>query len=263
METVWRPVQEVVNGVQNLQDAVASGERLVLELLERPASQRLNDNELVLLLALAASDSYTLSGSCRGKLEIIYKQYLNAAHDKHIQFGVYKVTTGIYKGKKILAYRGTDMSNVVSATRTIAQDLSLTFPLNMFGLPIREAIQRAVGFAEEHRADYICGHSLGGLLAECVCGKLGLPGASFNAPGPWSPYPWYNLLRPEHSGAKYDGAKFEVHLTRHDPISLFGSGLGPECSHVGKPVWHDGLGHKELLKNHGIELLIKNLESGQ
>ena len=104
--------------------------------------------------------------------------------------------------------------------------------------------------------DYICGHSLGGLIAECVCSETGIPGASFNAPGPWSAVTSNNLL----TGNKYNVVKFEVHLTRNDPVSLFGGILGVAVSHVGHPIWRLGVGVDDCGANHKMELMLNDLE---
>ena len=173
---------------------------------------------------------------------------------------MYEVVEGRHRGKKVLAYRGTDVSNEVSAVSTLLQDLSLGLPnCSYLEQPIRSAISCAVLNAQKHRPDYICGHSLGGLLAECVCSETGISGASFNAPGPWAATPENNLIE----GKQYDGVRFEVHLTRHDPVSLFGSYLGPECSHVGHPVWHSGVGEQDVLANHSMQLLVDDLDKNR
>lgn len=45
-----------------------------------------------------------------------------------IQFGVYEILDGQHKGKNILAYRGTDLSDPGSAQVTLLQDASLLLP---------------------------------------------------------------------------------------------------------------------------------------
>ena len=251
-----------VSGAQRLQDIVGPVERFGIQTLGLPSAKNLDDRELVWLLGLAAFDSYTLNGECRGKLKVTFRQLQNlkdANMLNDIQFGVYEVKKGRHRGKKILAYRGTDVENEVSGVMTLLQDASLCLPnVRYLGQPIKEAISCAVKNAQLHRPDYICGHSLGGLLAECVCSETGLPGASFNAPGPWATTPENNLL----SGTEYDGVQFEVHLTKNDPVSLYGGYLGPECSHVGHPVWHPGVGLKkdDLIANHKMELMLNDLE---
>ena len=211
-------------------------------LVNTPSSKRLNDKELLLLLARAAWDSYSLSGDCTG-LELRDKQRQNSEGDNWlngIQYGLYEILGGKHKGKKILAFRGTDLSNAVSGGMTLLQDLSVAFPAHGGPVaPIKLAIKAAVKATWDKDPDFICGHSLGGLIAECVCGETGKPGASFNAPGPWGVVPSNNLL----TGDKYDGVKFEVNLTRRDPVSQVGSYMGPDHSHVGSPIWHDGSDH--------------------
>ena len=177
--------------------------------------------------------------------------------DNNIQFGVYEISKGKHKSKKILAYRGTDLHDTGAAQVTLLQDASLSLPqVPYLGRPIKEAISSAVEDALEQKPDFICGHSLGGLITECVCGETGIPGASFNAPAPWSSLPLHNLL----SGDKYDKVKFEVHLTKNDIVSLFGGFPGVSLSHVGHPIWHQGVGTDDIIANHKMELMLKDLE---
>ncbi|KAL5252391.1 hypothetical protein ACHWQZ_G015231 [Mnemiopsis leidyi] len=258
----WMDVARgVVKSVQRVQDQVGPLERMAIQAMGSPSSKNLDDNLLTYLLALAAFDSYTLSGNCRGSLTLMITQFqnLNGSNMQNkLQFGIYEISEGRYSGKKILAYRGTDVTGLV----TLLQDVSLALPsLSYLGQPIREAISCAVEDALKQKPDFICGHSLGGVIAECVCSETGIPGASFNAPGPWSILPIHNLL----TGDKYDGVKFEVHLTRNDPVSLFGGFLGPECTHVGRPIWHSGFGSESdnVIANHKMNLMLSELEKGR
>ena len=180
----WMDVAErVVKGVQRVQDQVGPIERLAIQALGSASTINLDDNFLTFLLALAAFDSYTLLGNCNGRLELKISQFQNllgSNMQNKIQYGLYEISEGRHKGKKILAYRGTEVSGLV----TLLQDISLALPsLTYFGQPIKEAIDSAVEITLKHKPDFICGHSLGGLIAECVCSETGIPGASFNAPG--------------------------------------------------------------------------------
>jgi putative lipase involved disintegration of autophagic bodies len=112
----------------------------------------------------------------------------------------------------------------------------------MLGGPtIKRVIDLAVETALEEEATMVCGHSLGGLIAEVVCTRTGIPGASFNAPGPCG---LINLADPE----KASGVPFECHITEGDIVSKIGN-------HIRDPIinYHGG-GHsisnlkKELIK---------------
>ena len=264
MAGCWEGIKNFMKGTveaaQAVQEDGGKVTQAIADVLHSPSSVSLDDKELVFLLALAANDSYSLSGKCRGRLELLDSQPQNSKScnmDNNIQFGVYEILDGKHKGKKILAYRGTDLSDKGSAQVTLLQDASLVLPsLSHLGKPIKEAIRSAVEDALEQKPDFICGHSLGGLIAECVCGETGKPGASFNAPGPWGAVPANNLL----TGNKYNGVKFEVHLTRNDPVSLFGGMLGVAISHVGKPIWRPGVGADDVGANHKMELMLNDLE---
>lgn len=248
LEVVQKEGEKIVNDVTATTNLMHHLARSTLSF-----SKKLDDKDLILLLALAARDSYNLSGNCRGRLKLVQKEAQNAKDFnnmlKFLQWGLYEILDGKHRGKKILAYRGTDLKDVVTSSVTILQDISLIIPGGLNGQPIRLAIKDAVGIAMNKDPDFICGHSLGGLIAECVCGETGKYGASFNAPGPWGAIPTNNLL----TGDKYKEAKFEAHLTSDDLVSNFGSLAGPEYSHVGIPIWHSEGGH-------GIEAMVKNLD---
>ena len=218
------------------------------------SSKNLDDKDLSLLLARAAWDCYTFSGdSFNGRLKCLDKVLQNSEEENKsniLQYGLYEISEGKHKGKKVLAYRGTEIKDEHARNVTLLQDLSLAFPGGVLGDVIKFTIKTAVNIAQICKPDFICGHSLGGLIAECVCGETGIPGASFNAPGPWGAAPANNLL----TGDKYNGVKFEVHLTINDPISSIGSVLGPENSHVGRPIWHSGF-------NHMMDSIIQDLEN--
>ncbi len=112
----------------------------------------------------------------------------------------------------------------------------------MLGGPtIKRVIDLAVEIALEQKATMVCGHSLGGLIAEVVCTRTGIPGASFNAPGPFGIINLCNI-------DKASGVPFECHLTEGDIVSKVGN-------HIGDPIMHyHGKGHgisdlkKELIK---------------
>ena len=253
MELITEVAQTKVNVVGHYKEVLADA-------LGADFSVSLDDKELTYLLALAASDSYTLSGDCGGLLSLESLQFQNSEGnnmDNNIQFGAYKISKGKHKDKKILAYRGTDLHDKGAAQVTLLQDVSLVLPqVPYLGRPIKEAISSAVEDALQQKPDFICGHSLGGLIAECVCGETGIPGASFNAPAPWSSLPLHNLL----SGDKYKDTKFEVHLTEHDIVSLFGGFPGVSLSHVGHPIWHPGVGADDVMANHKMDLMVEVLE---
>ena len=144
---------------------------------------------------------------------------------------MYTIKGGDYDGNKICAFRGTDsfMGGVQDIDVVIGGSTGI----------IREVIGWAVQHTRNNDADFICGHSLGGLIAECVCAHTGIRGAAFNAPGPWAAS-GNNLV----DGNNYNHVPFEIHNTEGDVVSLFGSAGGPNSSHIGKLKWHKhGGGH--------------------
>jgi len=144
----------------------------------------------------------------------------------------------------IVAYRGT------VSFKGIMQDLSWWGPVS--GRTIRSAIKEASSFylkcAALHgdKKFYVTGHSLGGYIAEAVASYCDVDGACFNAPGPWSNSPMKNVTgvyRP----------RFEIHLTRSDPLALVFFPKPENSSHIGKPIWHDGKNHR-ICEPYMIEL---------
>ena len=248
----WNMITEFIKTVN---PAAGPAIDFVKDLMRSKSSRKLDDKELTSLLGLAAYDSYSLSGKygTKGRLELRESQPQNSELKNicnDLQCGLYEITHGKHQGKTILAYRGTDLSDAVSAGVTLIQDISLAFPGGLVGEPIRSAIRVAVKIAEDWDPDFICGHSLGGLIAECVCSATGIPGASFNAPGPRGHLKDSNDLL---IGDKYIGVEFEVHLTLLDPVSSVGSILGADLSHVGDPIMHPGA-------SHSMKVMLEDLE---
>ena len=150
------------------------------------------------------------------------------------------IIEGAHTDERIMAFRGTD------SELNYVQGLSLILE----GPLIRTTIKDAASKAEEHGVNWICGHSLGGVIAECACARTGIGGAAFNSPGPWSPNPLENLV----PGDNYRGRPFEIHLTSNDVFSNAGKGRGPDSSHIGKPKWHyHGGGHTMWSLREDIE----------
>ena len=192
----------------------------------------LNGSEIVRLLAAAAEDVYTFDGAhTNGRLSLGNRQHEFFGSGNGLQFGIYTINGGSYNGNKICAFRGTDsfMGGVQDIDVVIGGSAGI----------IRSIISYACEHARANGADFICGHSLGGLIAECVCAHTGLRGAAFNAPGPWA-QSGNSLV----DGNSYNNVQFEIHNTKGDVVSLFGSAGGPDSSHIGKPNWHShGGGH--------------------
>jgi hypothetical protein len=79
---------------------------------------------------------------------------------------------------------------------------------------IRECIAEATAIASSSSPQWVCGHTIGGVYAECVSSALGLNGAGFNTLGPFSPYIDYNIL----PSLNHQQAKFVIYNTKADPI---------------------------------------------
>ncbi|KAG2424126.1 hypothetical protein HXX76_014800 [Chlamydomonas incerta] len=161
---------------------------------------------------------------------------------------VYKVKAGRHAGATILAFEGTN-----SYTHGIQDLIGVAFA--RFG-PIARV---ACDIYNSVRPTYVTGHSLGGCIAEVVCSRSGCGGASFNAPGPWSPNPATCIA----DGDRYDGVRFEIHLANGDPVSCMcnpGAG-GADHGHIGSIdngalVWHYNCGGQ-----HGIDVMLRAINN--
>ena len=116
----------------------------------------------------------------------------------------------------------------------------------------RIQIQNVKDRVREQNPDYVTGHSLGGFYAEIASATFGLPGASFNAPGPWKLIKSRGFIPAK---PKYK-VGFSVHLTRGDAVSYVGSFLGVDASHVSKPVWYS-LDTMDVMKLHSMDEMLK------
>ena len=89
--------KDAVEAAQVVQEDGGKVTQAIADVLNSPSSVSLNDKELVFLLALAANDSYSLSGECRGRLKLLDGQPQNSRGcnmDNIIQFGVYEIVDG-------------------------------------------------------------------------------------------------------------------------------------------------------------------------
>lgn len=225
-------------------------------------------DEILLYLAVAANDCYSFDKEAEifegskvrvGQLlTLLDRQVEKFGSGNEIQYGLYRINSEIKDlgGRTILAFRGTD---ILAGPNGLIQDAGIGLkgkvPINPFTMmpTNRNAIDKAVDEAikvtkklanEFDGVHFICGHSLGGAITEVVCTATGLPGASFNCPGMFSPLESGDLLR----GKEHENVAFECHLTKGDIFSLVGSfedakQLKKGASHIGKPIWYDGMAH--------------------
>ena len=186
-----------------------------------------------------------------------YRVEENAKTDKVLQYALYRVIKpGPFKGKTILAFRGT------ASARTVQQNLDLIDPEQILAhfMPdmfhgiekeedgwdkIRDAIISATRAAESLNPDYLAGHSLGGLIAESVSSYTKIPGFSFNCPGPVALITETSFLNPDVG--YWEGVQFETHLRRGDLVSQ----INDEHHMNSEPVWYEGVSHRmeELVRN--------------
>merc|ERR1712029_92760 len=96
------------------------------------------------------------------------------------------------------------------------------------GAHVTNAVNEGIEKADEFQPDFLTGHSLGGFMAECVCSKTGIPGASFAAPGPVG-----QVTANTNVGGKFGGVKWKTVINRQDIIATTIGGIGgSQSSHI-------------------------------
>lgn len=187
------------------------------------------DRELISILAACSKDVYNdKSKTSRYKAHWIEKKDLWTLPD--ISAATYKILQGHHKGKIVLAYKGADIRNLAQIKQAVA---------TVFGNvgAIKDAIQSARGIASRERPDFVTGHSLGGLLAECVTSYEQIPGANFGSPGPWGSF---GNSATTLTGDAFDGVKFKVVMNSQDMVGrAVGNAGGSQSSHIVKStnIW--------------------------
>lgn len=119
-----------------------------------------------------------------------------------LQWSTYTIMQGGHEGKKVLAFQGTDPSNL---EQILADIWSVPLATDM----MRNMRKEAVAVAKEQNPHFITGHSLGGIIAELVCSETGIPGASFAALGAFDPF----SLMDRESYEKQFGSNFDGYGT--------------------------------------------------
>lgn len=111
---------------------------------------------------------------------------------------------------------------------------------------------------KDQKPDFVTGHSLGGFYAEIASATFGLPGASFNTPGPRAVLPGNSFLPPNPKL----NVGFSVHNTLGDPLGSIGSLAGADFSHVSKPVWYTTY-VKNPLSRHAMAKMLDRFVPGK
>jgi len=106
-----------------------------------------------------------------------------------LQWKTYNIMQGDHAGKKILAYMGTNMrTDTWGAKGNAEQLIADVWSVPQANHMMINMANEAAEVAERVGADFITGHSLGGIITEMVCSKTGIPGASFAALGAFDPF---------------------------------------------------------------------------
>ena len=191
---------------------------------------------ILLALAAAAADvgAPNAGSFIAGGGDLVHAKHTHA-WDGTLRWVLYTARSGhgLPAGATILAFMGTDFDDTFRAREAqMAQDAAI--PLG--GEAIIRARDAAVRAVKEAKPDYVTGHSLGGLLAECAASYTGSSGASFGAPGPVGEP---NLA----DGGKQGGARWATVLHRADPVVSLDQAGGRRHSHIGHAkhvLWLDG-----------------------
>merc|ERR1712048_719334 len=147
----------------------------------------------------------------------------SGAYENLIKWDVYTVVQEHHRGLKLMAFQGA------TTQKFMEQGGPLVFGGNLISDKIKVAIGKATEAVAEFSPNFITGHSLGGLLAECACSYTGVPGSSFGAPGPWSAIDANNLAR----GNKYYNVPWKTVINRRDwIINTVGQIGGSQSSHI-------------------------------
>ena len=144
-------------------------------------AKRLDDDHLVKLLAAAAHDVYIdgygdeaerLSFGC---LQTVSVHGGTPGNRVELAFFViYRINTKCqHNGKRIMAIVGTKDKGQVWQCGCIPFERG----------DIMAAVEYVVQGVKQFKPDFVCGHSLGGFLAESVASHTGISGASFGNPG--------------------------------------------------------------------------------
>merc|ERR1712054_674641 len=175
-------------------------------------TRNLPDKRVRRWLAACASDCYNDSARLAETGRRVARPTTLGPIDNYI------LKAAIYEkdGKTCLAIKGTD-----NPTNGVQCGL-----LALTEATLGRLADIASSWAQAHKVNYVTGHSLGGFLAEAVASRLGKDGAAFQSPG------GRGLLT--CFGNKWStSTKFEVHLARTDPVSMFRMDR-----HIAEPVWH-------------------------
>lgn len=170
----------------------------------------------------------------------------------NIGWALYEVRKGPYRGKTIMAFRGTDVNSV----QQVLQDISSVYNGPMSILARRSAVVTI----RKHQPDYITGHSLGGLIAEMACSYTGKPGASFAAPGP------VGITENLADGGRYAGVQWRTVINTNDVVArTIGGVQGTSRSHISHSTdiqWLEFGSIGDPVDAHVMNSYIKALNSG-
>ena len=208
-----------------------------------PRAVSLDDKELLVLLSKCAEDCYDfdLKEDLATWVDLTKRPRVGVGY---FLYGFYTIKQGTHSAKTVLAIQGTQAHRNVASVMQDIEIGKMIFKTAESSEPstpgITSAIQQGLSVAEELKPDYICGHSLGGFLAEIIASKLGIEGASFNCPGPFSTAVDKNLC-----GDNFRKLKYEIVLTRLDPVSqiCLDKVRTPMNSHIGTPRFLEGTSH--------------------
>lgn len=121
---------------------------------------------LIRELGLLADAVYTVNGTAGGAA-LISQRVATGSWDG------FQASVFLMRGFKVVAFRGTSVGG------DVASDVALGTGMNSAYFEQGEEVVAQAG----NNVSILCGHSLGGAIAQVVANRTGLPMVSFNAPG--------------------------------------------------------------------------------
>jgi hypothetical protein len=141
-------------------------------------------------------------------------------------------------GKKVLAIKGTDLSNMSD----IVNDVSMVLGGENSRYAVGPTVARALQLIKRYDVNMITGHSLGGYMAEIIATNHGIPGIAFCAPGTNGP-------ATKLGGSVVEG--FHNVNFEHDPAGNIMSGI---YQHV---QWSIFVKSPNDQYTHGIDYMVE------
>lgn len=189
----------------------------IIQIMPRTFAQRATfDRELISLLAAASANVYD---NVAGKN--VNERYMGRAFEvmfnggkNDIGYALLKIRyAGDYQDKYIFAIRGcASFKNVRSDLSFMSGGSKLKKDIGKLDFWIKQVLAAGVAI------DYLAGHGLGGTIAEALCTRHGIPGASFGCMGPYSDSNRFNLT--DNKNVAHGNVQWMAYINEIDPLAI-------------------------------------------